>query len=352
MIRPWAYYLCDKAVASLRSAVGHAQKSSDDVSAKSEHDRPAAMDAVAVSIIVPSYNAGAFLADALRSVSDQTLRDFECLVIDDRSTDDGIAVARQFAEADARFRLIELAERCGVSTARNRGLGEARGRWVAVLDADDLFVPERLERLTRIGEEEEADLVIDDQLVTAFPRTSSNHRAFGFRARSFAISQEDFFAGSRLFRRSFPLGYMKPLMRREFLRRMKVAYDPAVDSGEDFLFYAELFAARPSCIATNFAAYIYRRRRGSASWSEQHLRSQAQLSDRVAAEFGDRLSSTSRRALAGRKRDFEAVTKAMPALTALRERGWARLVGLLVAQPGVASTVLRRLCTRALRLVV
>src|SRR4051812_28859214 len=308
------------------------------------------MSSVAVSVIIPCHNAEDFLPDALQSVREQTLRELECIIVDDSSTDGSAAVASQFANADPRFRLIALAEPQGTSAARNAGIVEATGRWVALLDADDLFLPERLERLTRIGDAEAADLIFDDQLVTEFPSTVPRYRAFEFTEPKFAFTQEDFFSRSRLFRRSFPAGYMKPLMRREFLRRSGVTYDPSVPSGEDFLFYAQLFSARPNCIATSFAGYVYRRRRGSLSRSDEHLHFQAQLGDRILNKFGRQLSPRSRAELAARGDDFDNVANAMPAIAALRQRNWPRLASILAKQPKVARTCARLLRTRAARL--
>jgi len=303
----------------------------------------------AVSVIIPCHNAAEFLGDALQSVRDQTLDDFECIVVDDTSTDGSAAIIESFAEADRRFRLVILSEGHGASAARNAGIAEAKGRWLAPLDADDLFHPNRLELLMRIGEKHGADLVFDDQIITAFPNTISAHHAFGFTQPTFPFSQEDFFTGSRLFRRSFPMGYMKPLIRREFLSETGIAYDPSVPSGEDFLFYAHLFAQKLCCIGTCYAGYIYRRRRGSLSWSEEHLRFHSELGDRVLRELGPELSPHSRSALAGRRRDFEDVAKAMPALAALRGRHWIRLASILLQRQRVARTCLRLLRTRAAR---
>jgi succinoglycan biosynthesis protein ExoO len=218
-----------------------------------------------------------------------------------------------------------------------------------LLDADDLFAPERLEMLSRVGEREGADLIFDDQLVTEFPNRMSRRRAFGFSQAQFAFTQEDFFSRSRLFRRSFPAGYMKPLMRREFLSQTGVAYDPSVPSGEDFLFYARLFSMGAHCIGTRFAGYVYRRRRGSLSRSDEHLHFQAQLGERVLSEFGSQLSPRSRRDLAARARDFEQVAEAMPAMDALRQRKWGRLASTLIGRPMIVATGIRLLRTRALR---
>jgi glycosyltransferase involved in cell wall biosynthesis len=97
----------------------------------------------AISVVIPAYNAMRFLPAAVESASAQSFRDFEILLVDDGSTD-GIA---GFAAGydDPRLRLIRQANR-GVSAARNRGVAEARGEFVAFLDADDLWDPPKLER--------------------------------------------------------------------------------------------------------------------------------------------------------------------------------------------------------------
>jgi hypothetical protein len=91
------------------------------------------------------YNAEAFLERSLRTLLAQTYRDFEALVIDDGSEDGSAAVVETLAESDSRIRLIRQAN-AGVSGALNRGLGEARGELIALLDHDDLWHPTKLER--------------------------------------------------------------------------------------------------------------------------------------------------------------------------------------------------------------
>lgn len=98
-----------------------------------------------VSVIIPAWNAGWSLARTLDSVKRQTFADFEALVIDDGSTDDTAEVAAQAVADDPRFRLIRQAN-SGAAGARNRGLAEARGRYLANLDADDVWRPEFLAR--------------------------------------------------------------------------------------------------------------------------------------------------------------------------------------------------------------
>lgn len=98
-----------------------------------------------VSVVIPAHNAGRVVEATLRSVQAQTWTEFEALVIDDGSTDATAAVVRQFAEQDTRFCLLSR-DHAGVSQARNAGLARARGEWIAFLDADDVWVPEKLER--------------------------------------------------------------------------------------------------------------------------------------------------------------------------------------------------------------
>ena len=98
-----------------------------------------------VSIIIPAHNAASVLEATLRSVQTQTWIGFEALVIDDGSADATATVAQRFAERDARFRLLSQPN-AGVSRARNAGLDRARGELIAFLDADDVWLPEKLER--------------------------------------------------------------------------------------------------------------------------------------------------------------------------------------------------------------
>lgn len=113
-----------------------------------------------VSIIIPTFNYAAFVADALRSVEAQTMTDLECIVIDDASTDDTASIVSSFVERDPRFRYIRLERNSGVSAARDRGLKEARGEFIQLLDADDVIAPRKLElQVAFLQEQQDTDLV-------------------------------------------------------------------------------------------------------------------------------------------------------------------------------------------------
>lgn len=98
-----------------------------------------------VSVVIPTYNRLNYLMQTLDSVANQTFSDWECLVCDDGSDDGTVEFVRSVARSDSRFRLIE-GERFGLPAGpRNRGIKAATGEWIAFLDDDDLWHPEKLE---------------------------------------------------------------------------------------------------------------------------------------------------------------------------------------------------------------
>lgn len=106
----------------------------------------AVSDGPLISVIMPSRNAGRWVAAAVRSVLDQSWRNLELLFVDDASTDDTAARALAAADGDPRFVLIRQAERSGAYGARNAALGQARGHWIAIQDSDEWAHPGRLAR--------------------------------------------------------------------------------------------------------------------------------------------------------------------------------------------------------------
>lgn len=102
------------------------------------------MTAPLVTVLMPVYNAARFLAEAITSVLNQSFRDLELLIMDDGSTDESARIAHEFTTRDPRARLLAGRHR-GLVPTLNRGLEQARGRWVARMDADDISLPERIE---------------------------------------------------------------------------------------------------------------------------------------------------------------------------------------------------------------
>lgn len=114
----------------------------------------------AVSIVTPVYNAAAYLEKTVELVEAQTFADWELLLVDDHSADGSRALMERLAAKDARIRVLETAPgRKGAAGARNTGIGQARGRYLAYLDADDVWKPDKLERELRFLQEEKAAFV-------------------------------------------------------------------------------------------------------------------------------------------------------------------------------------------------
>src|SRR4051794_14509566 len=94
-----------------------------------------------VSIIMPAFNRAQWLPLSVGSVLQQTYADWELIIVDDGSTDDTRAVVEQFQAQDNRIRYVSNCRRKGPSGARNQGMNQARGRYVAFLDSDDAWEP-------------------------------------------------------------------------------------------------------------------------------------------------------------------------------------------------------------------
>ena len=106
----------------------------------------AGMRSPSVTVLMGVYNGLPRLEHAIRSIQEQTLQDFEFLIIDDGSTDGSARLIQQFAGADSRIRLISHAANRGLGAVLNQGVAAARGALIARMDADDFSLPERLER--------------------------------------------------------------------------------------------------------------------------------------------------------------------------------------------------------------
>jgi glycosyltransferase involved in cell wall biosynthesis len=230
------------------------------------------------SIVIPAYNATSFLPDAISSAQAQTLQNIEIVVVDDGSTDSTWKIIVAAAEKDRRIVPVRRSRRGGPSAACNEGFRKAQGRWIALLDADDLFLPQRVERLVSIAEDRGADLLADDLLERNFETGADLGRHFG----ETVMRTEAPLTLKEMLRRDMPhlsskLGYVQPIKRKAFLDRTGVCFAEDIGGGEDFLFYFECVARGARFHLTPEAYYIYRIRQGSVSTSKpmRHFVSQA-----------------------------------------------------------------------------
>ena len=98
-----------------------------------------------VSIIMPSYNTASFIAESIQSVLAQSYKDWELIIVDDCSPDNTDQVVKPYL-SDERITYLKNEKNSGAAVSRNRALREAKGKWIAFLDSDDLWMPEKLEK--------------------------------------------------------------------------------------------------------------------------------------------------------------------------------------------------------------
>ncbi|MEH2239071.1 glycosyltransferase family 2 protein [Nostoc sp.] len=189
-----------------------------------------------VSVIIPAYNTEAYIAKAIESALEQTLTDIEVIIVDDGSSDKTVEVAKSFT--DQRLKVIVNQQNLGVSAARNRALRAAQGEWIAVLDSDDWYAPERLEKLVLLAEETNADMIADDLYLIKDGATSAWSTLIQESGEDIdKILQIDLvsFVETDVYGQAgLRLGLSKPIFKREFLVKHGILYDETVSIAEDF----------------------------------------------------------------------------------------------------------------------
>lgn len=260
--------------------------------------QPSSAPPVRVSVIMPARNAAPFVDGALRSVRGQSLADLEILVIDDGSSDATLAIVEGHAREDGRVRLLDGAGR-GPAAARNIGLSEARGGWAAMVDADDLILPDRLQQLLD-GAESAGAHIAADNLMAFYDDGRADHvwLTGSSWAQPRRLDLTTFLSGGEAAGRDEGLGYLKPIFRLDWLRGHGLEYDESLTIGEDFDFVSRALAAGAVYVFQPFAGYRYRRRSGSVS----HRVSTAQLEAMIAAarRLATELDGEARREMDGR----------------------------------------------------
>lgn len=106
-----------------------------------------------VSVITPIYNSAEYLSQTVNSVLQQTYPEWELILIDDCSEDSSLSIAKSFAEKDKRIRILQMPENGGMASAINLGCKNAQGRYIAFLDSDDVWLPEKLEKQVQFIQE-------------------------------------------------------------------------------------------------------------------------------------------------------------------------------------------------------
>lgn len=226
-----------------------------------------------VSVVIPCFNGQDFVADAIRSALGQSVTAIEVVVVDDGSKDDSRKIIEAEAKTDARVVPLLLPQNAGPSAARNRGFAAARGTWVALLDADDLYQADRLERLLELAAKHNADIVADNLTIQDLIHLSPPSPAFSYVKRGEVVHVDRPFFFGHIWESGgyYPMGLLKPMFRRSFIQQHGIAYDTKYRIGEDFLFYLDCVLNGATFYLTGDEYYIYRHRSDSLSRSESSM---------------------------------------------------------------------------------
>lgn len=200
------------------------------------------------SIIIPLYNKEKYIATCLRSVQDQTEDSWECIIVDDGSTDNSISIATIFAENDHRFKVVKQ-ENSGPSVARNRGIHEASGKMIHFLDADDYYPAVTTLRTIADIYKKESPLAIAGSIGVV--RVNGGEADFNIEINckknmymTFFDLQDDYF-----FTRFF--------FNRKFIVDSGILFPTYTRVGEDPVFLVRVLSAIDKFYATSTPVYIY-----------------------------------------------------------------------------------------------
>lgn len=237
-----------------------------------------------VSVIIPVHNGGVYLRECLDSVLAQTLDALEVIVVDDASTDDTPEILASCVEsARGKVRVITQSSNQGVSAARNLGIANARGTYIAFVDADDLVRPRMYAHLAEVAETNHLDVVScgiqvfeGQEALSAVPYPMPAGVHSNQEVRELLQSG---FTSKLLW---FPF---RSLYRRTLVQTYSVRFDTQIRKGEDSLFNLEVLSRAQQCAAVADAYYLYRKH--AASVTARPLPSESgnleALGDRVTA---------------------------------------------------------------------
>lgn len=215
-----------------------------------------------ISVIIPVYNTAACLEACFRSIAAQTLTDWECILVDDGSTDESGLFCDRFAAEDVRVKVIHQENR-GVSAARNRGLETASGEYIAFVDSDDTVAPTYLAGLYAAMVSMDTDLVVCGMWAVGV--SGSRQVVVPSKKCVFPMDAgriEDLLDLEQLHLLSGPV---IKLYKKGIITENSLRFDEAKDYGEDLLFNLSYLEFVKTIATVPESLYSYIRRDGSLS---------------------------------------------------------------------------------------
>lgn len=294
-----------------------------------------------VSIIVPAYNAEKYISDMIESVLQQTYPYFELIIVDDASTDRTAQIVQSFR--DKRIKLIRHTSNKGPGAARNTAIEAASGKWMAVLDADDQWQPNRLERLVGVLQEAGDDYFVADDLLLCF-NTSSGLQPWG---RQFQVNHHISFGGNNrldcdfcsFLRFKVPL--IKPIIPLRHVREFNLYYDPNCFYGEDLEFVCHLFRTGLSLRLIAEPLYLYRVTPGSLTSKVDNYEHLLRVYEKLIITPG--FSRNEKLLLKELHAKVQIDFAYVPFLQAVKQQEFAKVLLFAVKHPIILVKLVRRL---------
>ncbi|MFN7224040.1 MAG: glycosyltransferase family 2 protein [Paracoccaceae bacterium] len=229
-----------------------------------------------VSVVIPAWNAARFITRAVTSVlsgqagtlPDDTMLDVaEVIVVDDRSTDDTMAVLHGLATQHPRIKLLQNPRNLGPAGSRNAGVAAATGDWIALLDADDAFAPGRLLRMVGAAQAAGVDILADLPVLydMAAGLAAPAAQQLPASGRTDILRLADFLRPDP--ETGLDLGLLKPVFRRRLVVEGLWHYPDDIRHGEDFALYFDLVAGGEKFALLREALYVFSTRIGAVSGS-------------------------------------------------------------------------------------
>lgn len=206
-----------------------------------------------VSVIVPVYNVEEYLSSCLESIINQTYRDMEILCINDCSTDESMAVLKEYQQKDARIAILENEKNGGLAYTRNVGIKRASGEYILFVDSDDMIVPDLVESCIDVAAGNDM-VCFDYQQVAADQAVIT--RQYAYRMREGSYSGEEFFMES-VRTDSIIFSAWSKLFRREFLLENRISFYEGI-LYEDMLFSFQCLIKAKMIYSLDRQLYKYR----------------------------------------------------------------------------------------------
>lgn len=289
-----------------------------------------------VSVVIAAFNAAGLVERAIHSALQSRGVTVEVVVVDDASPDQTFVILKTLAAAEPRLVVDRLDVNGGPSVTRNRAITLSRGQFVAIVDADDEIEPDRLARLVAHAERRGADIVVDN-MKEVDERGRLLASGLFLKSPAFiaprTIDLATWVSFNQPMKAGDCLGYLKPVIRRATLDRLRAAYDPALRNSEDYYLVADLLAQGARMQYTPEAGYRYTRSAGSTSHrlKPEQTRAWLDAETRFIQRFGGALGSRQRHALSRRGRALRHVNQLVAATHALKTRRVGEFLRLLMS---------------------